>query len=133
MLRISNFENFENKVMEMLLCGENEVLEKLRRQFKTAKVKRREFTGVGFFTDFTVEKNLDFSINNKTFCYGDVYSNERGIVGDLGFILFIKNGYIDMLEGYTVYDVWPKECESIHLTYDTGGKRDIEKISVAWI
>ena len=47
----SKFEEFERKVMEKLLDGEDDVLRILRDQYRNADIKNREFSGSGFFYD----------------------------------------------------------------------------------
>mgnify|MGYP001096590991 CR=1 FL=1 len=128
------YVEFEKKLMEMLLSGDDEVLNKLRQQYEVAKVESREFSCVGFYTSFLVENRCDLCINNKSFHIGDVDSNIDGIEGAVGFVLFVKNGYITLLEGYTnAVDTWPKLYDKIVLSYDSGEIRNIENLRTKWI
>ena len=128
-----NHEAFEKKLMEMLLVGDNDVLTQLRKQYELATVTSREFSDVGFYTSFSLQNRHDLCIDDKTFQIGDVDGVINGIEGAVGFILFIKNGFISMLEGYTnAIDKWPKSNEEIILTYDSGDRRDIECLKKKW-
>lgn len=44
----------ERAVVNTLLAGKAEVFRVLRQQFSVAQVLKRELTGVGFFTEFSV-------------------------------------------------------------------------------
>ena len=55
---------------------------------------------------------------NDTFQIGDVDGEVNNIDGAL-FILYVKNGYLTMLEGYTnIIDSWPETDYVIKLKYD---------------
>ena len=47
-------EQLENAIMEALLAGDDPRIVGLRQQYAAATVKGREFSGVGFFTNFQV-------------------------------------------------------------------------------
>ncbi len=106
-------EEFEKKVMELLLQGDGEVFAKLRKQYEVAKVTARDFTGVGFFTSFIVEdKELRLEENIKPF--GDVGGFIDG-EAQIGFVIFLRNGYLSTLEGYTFVIDWPEDYDNIVL------------------
>lgn len=115
----------ERRVMEMLLAGDHPVLETLRRQFESAKVAKREYTGHGFFTHFEVPADVPRLPNNRSFELDDLYGASRDSQWpwpEFGFILFVRNGAIDFLEGYTYYDTFPEpgsvDYDQITLGYD---------------
>ena len=125
---------FEKKLMKMLLSGDDEVLNKLRKQYEVAKIASREFSDAGFYTSFLVENRNDLCIKNKSFHIGDVDGNIDGIEGAVGFVLYVKNGYITLLEGYTnAVDTWPKSYDKIVLSYDSGEIRNIENLRTKWV
>ena len=126
-------ENFERKLMEMLLAGEDKMLSTLREQYASAKIISRERSEVGFFTSFSLDDRNDLKIDNKSFQIGDVDGLINGINGAVGFILYIKNGFISTLEGYTnINDKWPESDEEIVLIYDSGSKRNMERLKRKW-
>ncbi|HCF49438.1 MAG TPA: hypothetical protein DER60_04100, partial [Syntrophomonas sp.] len=123
------YENLERKLMEMLLAGNDDVLIRLREQYKSSKVISREHSEVGFFTTFLQQDRNDLCIDGKSFQIGDVDGSVNGIDGAVGFVLYIKNGFISMLEGYTnAIDKWPEVDDEIVLTYDSGNERDVERL-----
>lgn len=112
-----------NDVMDMLLDGDVEDFKKLREQFYKAK-KIEENSSVGFYINFEVEDDEHYILENKilenkNFQIGDVYGTVNGQFASVGFILFIKNGKLLMLEGYTngIINEWPDDKEII-LTYE---------------
>lgn len=126
------FEDFEKKVMEKLLEGNDNVLRILHKQFSQVRIKNREFTGVGFFTTFVIPDDVTKLETQKSFQFGDVDGkiNEEN---DVGFILFVKDGVIDFLEGYIYGDEkWPKIIKNYQLVYDSGEERNILKVSTKW-
>ena len=127
-------EEFENKLMDMLLDGDDDVLKEIRNQFLKSTVKSREFTGGGFYTNYIVDKQITPVANGKTFEIMDVYAYYRKIEYTLGFILFIKNGHLTELEGYTVTEfAWPYDYSEVTLKYDSpDGKRDSQKLKSIW-
>ncbi len=119
--------------MEMLLAGNDDVLIRLREQYKSSKVISREHSEVGFFTTFLQQDRNDLCIDGKSFQIGDVDGSVNGIDGAVGFVLYIKNGFISMLEGYTnAIDKWPEVDDEIVLTYDSGNERDVERLKRKW-
>ena len=121
------FELFERTLMLKLLDGDNEILNQLRKQYETAKIKHREFSGVGFFTTFDISDSYKLD-SNKSFQLGDVKGEVNNVKNGVGFILFIQEGKINMLEGYTYDEKWPEEITNYRLSYIAGEKRDLDKI-----
>lgn len=109
-----------NQVMTMLLDGNDEVLLMLRKQYKKSAVVSEEYSEVGFYIDYQIDKGLKVSDEyNGTFQIGDVDGEVNNINEALGFILYVKNGYLTMLEGYTnIIDSWPETDSKIKLKYD---------------
>jgi hypothetical protein len=73
----------------------------LRAQISDVSVLSRKNTGAGFFTYFSIEKDSVPQIRSDTrdCC---VAAKINGVENALGFILWLKDGYIDFLEGYTM-------------------------------
>jgi hypothetical protein len=123
-----------NRVMNLMLEGDHYVLKTLREQFFSAQIESIEDTGVGMFVDFLVS-GVDAVDNQKgvrkNFAFGDVHGEVEGSAG-VGFVLFIKEGYISMLEGYSYEDdAWKKVTENIKLNYGENG-RNIDVLSTSW-
>ncbi len=110
-----------DQVMKMLLSGDEEVLSTLRKQYETAVIVSEEDTGVGFFICYQVDSTIRIGEEFKaTFQIGDIDGEVDGIDGAVGFVLFIKDGYLTMLEGYTnVIDKWPEMDTEIKISRST--------------
>ncbi|KLU63530.1 hypothetical protein CEB3_c01070 [Peptococcaceae bacterium CEB3] len=127
------FEQFEEDVIEKLLDGDNDFLLILRKQYENA-VKRRDFTGVGFYTNFEVPSSIPKLEGTLTFKIGDVDCQMSELKYGIGFVLFVKNGSISVLEGYTNgNEQWPEAITDYSFSYSSGEKRDIEKLKSAMI
>ncbi len=126
--------DFERQVMAKLLAGDDPVLEALRHQYSNSTVESTEFTGAGFYTKFKVKSGIPAAAGEKTFRIGDVHGDTVDIKEAIGFVLFVKNGYLSMLEGYTLAsDIWPNEYENVILQYNGIGKgRDLESLKAKW-
>lgn len=127
------FEDFEKNIMLKLLEGDDNTLQILRIQYENAIVKSREFTGTGFYTTFAIPNSVPRLEYNKAFQIGDVVGQVDGIRDGVGFVLFVENGFLNMLEGYTYGDEkWPKTIIKYKYEYISGIKRDLEKLRTKW-
>lgn len=113
---IAGFEQFEREVMEMIAKENPKYEAKIMAQYEKARVIKREFTGHGFFTDFDITDpadSLGCGYNNQL---GDLTAEFPRVKFGAGFVLFIENGFISMLEG-CVYgnDPWPERITEYKL------------------
>lgn len=132
------FTPLESQVLEWLLSGEDPVLALLRDHFATSRVQSRDFTGVGFYLNIelpTTNKRIHEVLEVKQdFCFGDVgaYLEAEDRIQEVGFLLWVKNGYLDNLEAYTYgLEKWPEEVNSFRLFY-LGDKRDLDDLRQNW-
>ena len=113
---------FEYAALDKLLAGNHPVLSVLRAQLASAKVSSREFTGVGFFTNLRIDRSLPPAlIGCSRIQIRDVGGKIKGLKHGVGFVLFITDGYIDFLEGFTYDEPWPEVICDYSLFYE--GKR----------
>lgn len=113
-----NHLEFEKKLIFMLLAGNDDNLELLRKQFANSAVASRDISESGFFTEFKTGRKAKPLHGNPSLEIGDIDGVVDGQEGSVGFVLFIRDGYIYALEGYTAYlDIWPEEYENIDLVY----------------
>ena len=122
-----NFCEFEFAVMKKLLNGNESFLTILRKQYEGSKVERRECSGHGFYTYFSVSSAAP-KLDVKNLHFGDVTAVIDGVSEGVGFVLFIKDGKIDCLEGYTYGETFPLDVKKYVLSYVDGEKRDFEKL-----
>ena len=123
MIQISKLEQ---KVLNMLLAEEGEEFSILREQLIEASVSKREMTGVGFYTTYVIPEEARKLRGNQSIKFGDVEAEIFGLKNGAGFILYIENGYIHMLEGYSYEEPWPEEIVNFQLRYMPTRKKDVE-------
>ena len=121
--------NFEKSVLLKLLDFDQEWFLPLRYQSVNLKVDSRNNTGYGFYLKFK-EGNPKLSLGlNVDFYFGDVVASIPGLELGAGFVLFIKNGFISMLEGYSYEEMWPDNITKFELEYESGKVRNCMKFS----
>jgi hypothetical protein len=132
----SKLTPLESEVLRWLLAGEDSVLAALREQFTLASVLSRSLTGHGFYLEFTVPTSVTklherFRVK-PDFCFGDVKASIDSLEHGAGFLLWVKDGILDLLEGYTYGETWPASVESFELQYITGDNRDLSGLRHQW-
>lgn len=121
----NDLDQLEQKVLQLLLAGDDPILVTLRSQLELAKRRPREVTGVGFFTHFDVPKEAPRLPGNPKIRFGDVIAEIDGLQNGAGFLLFIDNGVLSMLEAYTYDEPWPLKFVGFELRYTSGKARDL--------
>ena len=116
----------EASVLALLLAGDEPGLPELRSQLAASLVSRREHSGVGFFTHFDVPPSVPSLGLKRRVVLGDVHGRLRAVEHGVGFLLFIDDGRLAMLEGFTYDDPWPTPEEALELGYlkETATGRD---------
>jgi hypothetical protein len=118
----------EAAVLEMLLFGDSPVLEILRVQRQLSESLRREMTGVGFFTFFALPDAAPRLVGTRRFHLGDVSASILGLKHGAGFVLFVTDGSIDNLEGFSYDEPWPADVSHFELYYEGGRAKDLEVV-----
>ena len=113
----------EKAVLKKMLIGSFPILIQLRNQLELCTIGKRELTGFGFYTTFVVPENIHRDKGND-FKIGDVFGRIAGVDNGAGFLLYVKNGVLDMLEGYSYDEPWPSSIDEFELSYTTGIERD---------
>lgn len=106
----------ERGVLDLFLAGDDVPLAALRRQLQLSRVARREFTGVGFFTYFTVPEDAPRASLLAQATLTGVFANIDGLEHGAGFILFLSHGQLDNLEGFTFAEPWPDTIQGFSLS-----------------
>jgi hypothetical protein len=109
------FTLLEKSVLERMLDKAGEQFETLRRQLSLAVVSKREFSGVGFFTELALSNDAPVKRDIADMTVGDVGAELPGLEHGAGFVLFVRNGAISMLEGYTYDEKWPESTDGFKL------------------
>lgn len=107
----------EHSVVNRMLADPG--LQPLRRSVDSSSmtVVSREFTSAGFLTEFERSDWLKLFHDGFSLRWGKVGArlNELGI--DTGYVVYIDDGYVSTVEGYTYGEEWPFEVVDIQL-YD---------------
>lgn len=118
------FSDFERSVLNKALSGDDPILATLREQAHSVQVTEREFTGVGFFLTLAVGDDVPLT-DPRNFEIGDVWAEIDGVEHGATFVLFIRDGRLDLLEGVTIDGPWPEPVGDYRLSFDKE-PRDIE-------
>jgi len=108
------FTELEHAAVEQILTMSLAGIDAVRRQFEASRVVKREYTGVGFYTDISVPPSIpripdDQELREHLIAGARV----RSAPGELIlFQLWITGGYLSCLEATTTKGLsWPDEQE----------------------
>lgn len=110
----TNFQisNLERDVLEEIFRNYPELSNMLKKQIAASSIER-EFTEVGFFLNFKVQDlNIIRLPNNISTTLGNINASIEGLEYGAGFVLFLKEGVIDTLEGFSYGEKWPVKVEN---------------------
>ncbi|MGI9302277.1 MAG: hypothetical protein ACR2RB_06155 [Gammaproteobacteria bacterium] len=113
--------------MEKFLRGDGEGMELLREQYADAELREIEESGVGIFFTYNVTTKKKFKNN---FELGDVGVKVDGFEDEIGAIIFVRDGVLEMLELHSYSDEWPSIIDKICVYY-LNDKRDLTLINSA--
>ncbi len=99
----SDFTTLERAVLAAICDMYSEDRAALEAQLSTATLLSRENTGAGFYTRFAVDRASSPAIGGMRLRNGPE-AKIRGLEHGMGFILWLKEGYADCLEGYSYAD-----------------------------
>lgn len=116
---------FELSVIELLLAADHPVAEALRAQLQTVSVKDRQVSTAGFFTNLKVGPTPPAPTSRRLIIDG-VEAAIPGLEYGAGFILWVENGMLETLEGYTYDEPWLGHVDEFELRYPT--ERDLEAL-----
>jgi hypothetical protein len=114
----------ETEALRLLLAGESEPLAVLREQAKTAEAKSREFTGAGFFTKIAVSDSAPRLAPKTVLRLKDAVGTARNLKHGFGLVLFVDDGALDTLEGFTYDEPWPERLQEPKLAHSKIQRRE---------
>jgi hypothetical protein len=113
----AQFIEFESKVMQMLLAGDEEAPAILREQLKLSAIGNRVLVPAGFYTEFTVPRKAP-RLGQAKVVFGDVEAFVSGLDCRMKFLLFVENGRLTMLTGSSVgTESWLEHIGEFELRY----------------
>jgi len=97
------------RLVPSLLNGDHPALVALREQYRRARVSVVELTGVGFHVDFEIPVDSPLAVP-PNFAGGEAIITLEGATHGAGCVLFVRDGRLSTLEGYTYADSWPEHA-----------------------
>lgn len=98
-----------------MLDKHGEPFETVRQQLSHATVAKRKFTGVGFFTEIALPADAPVRRDLPSTHIGDVGAEFPRLQHGAGFVLFIRDGVVSMLEGFTYDEPWPTDTDEFKI------------------
>ncbi|MEH6661566.1 MAG: hypothetical protein V7679_07965 [Parasphingorhabdus sp.] len=98
---MSDFTKLELAALHSIFIETPQYEDGLVAQLAGASVTERENTGGGFFTKISVATGAPPVTSPRTLSR-EIHADVKGLAHGLGFVLFMKDGYLDLLEGYAV-------------------------------
>ncbi|MFT6452013.1 MAG: hypothetical protein ACJA06_001501 [Halocynthiibacter sp.] len=95
------FNELEREALKALCSYWKDKYPALTKQVEAVRCVQRENTGGGFFTELHVDQNVIPRLTGSSPINGH-YVRVAGMKYDIGLILFFKDGYLNLLEGYSV-------------------------------
>jgi hypothetical protein len=109
---------FETAVLAKLLAGDHPTLAIFREQLTRAGVRSRTSSGAGFFLTFDVPADSPVApVRSGRIHFGDVAATFEPLKHGAGFVVFVRDGRLETLEGYSYDEPWLKEPERFELAY----------------
>ncbi len=126
----------ERQVLEKLLgLTDRELmvneLKLLKIQLRHAIILSRKMTGHGFYTEFFIAESALRLPNRHSLWFGNVNANVPGLKKGAGFQLYIEDGALNVLEGFSYEgpwpDPWPGEFDEAQ-TYEVSEQPRLQKL-----
>lgn len=95
------FTELEGAALHSIFSETPELAAGLERQLSAATVAERENSGAGFFTTINVSDKGP-RVKSPTVLGYETHAHIKGMEYCLGFVLFMKDGALHMLEGYAL-------------------------------
>lgn len=113
---------FERRLLLKFVDGKDNTFALLRKQADSVTTTRRRMTESGFWVEYRVDTS-EYNVSDRDFHLGDVFGTSNELHNGIGFVLFVRDGQIKAMEGYTFDEKWPKQLDNIDLKYELGDVR----------
>src|SRR6476659_4324470 len=110
------FTELELAALHSMFSEVPELAAQLEKQLSVASVVERENTGAGFFTRISVPSDAA-PIGTSESLGGETHARIPGLEPGLGFVLFLEDGRLRTLEGFT-YDGSTASLDLANLTFE---------------
>jgi hypothetical protein len=118
---------FENKIIKAILDNNiDKIANSISNQYYNLTVENRQHTGTGIYVHLA--SKIDFESNNINMHLGGIYAEIDGLINGAGFVLYIKNGLISLLECFSYDEFWPTNELSTKHIYRVTKEGNLEQI-----
>ena len=107
------YDEFEKIIIEDIIQTYPEYAEKLARQYGSATVVKRTVNNPGFYTYYEISDKTASLGDGVDLRLGENQWNVNGLKYGSDYILWVKNGFISSLEGFSYDEPWPTEITDI--------------------
>jgi len=105
----------EKIVIERMLVDRTLTPLKLAVDFDRVSIRDREFTGAGFLTEFERSEELKLFDDKTSLRWGKVGARLNASELETGYLIYVDDGFLTTIEGYTYGEEWPHQIEQIDL------------------
>jgi hypothetical protein len=105
----------ERAVIEAMLADRDLKPVLLTVDFDAVTVIDREFSGVGFLTECERSDVLKLFGNDVFLRWGNVGARLNASKLETGYIVYVDNGYVTGVEGFTYGEPWPDVVKEFEL------------------
>jgi len=129
----------EREALGLLLAGDHPMLAALRKQAEVCRVSERRFDGVGFFSTLALSPGTPaIAVGRRRVVLDGVGVSWAGLDHGASVIVFIDEGRLTLLEGFTYADPWPLDPANWRVFPQTvsrgkGVETNLEQLEAAWI
>ncbi|HLG58172.1 MAG TPA: hypothetical protein VI485_22695 [Vicinamibacterales bacterium] len=106
------FVTLVERVVPLLIEGTHPAMAALREQYRRSRIREVELTGAGFYIDFDVPMDAPLA-DPPNFAGGNARILLKGAACEAGCVLFVRNGRLATLEGYTYDAPWPEDAGAV--------------------
>ena len=105
----------EKLVIESMLADRELKPVKSTVNLDAVVVVGREFTGVGFLVEYERSDELRVFGTGVKLRWGKVGARLNAAKIETGYLVYVDDGYVTAVEGYTYGDKWPDQVKDIEL------------------
>lgn len=105
----------EKAVIESMLADRELKPLRFTVNFDAVTVSDREFTGAGFLTEFERSQELNLFDDGVSLRWGKVGARLNASKIETAYLVYVDNGYLTSVEGYTYGDEWPSQIDQMEL------------------
>ncbi|MCA9623177.1 MAG: hypothetical protein KC731_29360 [Myxococcales bacterium] len=109
--------DLETAVIESMLADKDVPAHELELRPEAVIVRSRKLTGVGFLTELQRSPQLKLFSDGVVMRWGRVGARLNATRIETGYLVYVDDGYLAAIEGYTYGDEWPDTVAEFEL-YD---------------